>query len=53
MTVFTELSHQKIDVDGTNIIVSSKIPVFLEKDITSVDWNKLECDILVESSWYN
>ena len=40
-----------VDVDGTSLIIDSKkIPVFLERDISSVDWNKLGCDILIESS---
>ena len=40
-----------IDVEGTNLIINSKkIPIFLESDILSVDWNKLGCEVLIESS---
>ncbi len=42
---------REIDVDGTNMIIGTKkIPFFLKKEISSVDWNKLECDILIEAS---
>lgn len=41
----------KVDSDGKNLILSShKIPVFLDEDIKSVDWNDLGCDLLIESS---
>tara|TARA_Y100000741_G_C18222273_1_gene546406 strand:+ start:163 stop:1203 length:1041 start_codon:yes stop_codon:yes gene_type:complete len=38
-------------VDNNYLLIDDKkIPVFLEKNIQTVDWNKLGCDVIVEAS---
>ncbi len=40
-----------ITIDGHNLIINNQIiPIFLKRDIHSVDWNSLDCNVLIEAS---
>ena len=43
--------HHKVEFDDKNLIIDgTKVPVYAEKDPTLLPWNKLEVDVVIEST---